>query len=109
MTLLPFGGGDPDRGPLVVDMIGPPSGDENGDVQEVLHGKSASRSRTSSVVSGGSFSSAAKIIAPVCGHRIRPGGLEDGVIGILARRHKYSETLMPSRWRGIGSRGLRHG
>ena len=57
--------GQPPRGALVCDMVGPTPGHKNVDVQEVVHGKSASRPRTASVVSGGRDSAPAKIFAPV--------------------------------------------
>ena len=47
--------------------------DEDIDIQEEFHGKSERSSGTDSVVSGGWFSGAAKIIAPVCGQRTRRG------------------------------------
>ena len=76
-------------------VIGPPPRDEDIDIEEVLHGKSERSSRTDSVVSGGWSSGAAKIIAPVCRQRTRRGfrGLW---VGRLARRRRYSETLIPS-------------
>jgi hypothetical protein len=40
-------------GPLMIDVIGPAPGDQDVDVQQVIHGKSDSRSRTASVVRGG--------------------------------------------------------
>lgn len=60
------------------DLVGPPPRDEDVDIQEALHGKSESSSRTASVVSGGWPTGAAKIIAPVCGHvtSVRLSGLE---------------------------------
>ena len=57
----------------MIDVIGPTPGDEDIDIQEEFHGKSERSSRTDSVVSGGWFSGAAKIIAPVCGQRTRRG------------------------------------
>ena len=44
---------NPRRGPLMIDVIGPAPGDQDVDVQQVIHGKSDSSSRTASVVSGG--------------------------------------------------------
>ena len=44
---------NPRSGPLVIDVIGPAPGDQDVDVQQVIHGKSDSSSRTASVVSGG--------------------------------------------------------
>src|SRR5438552_18995457 len=79
----------------MLDVVRPTPGDENIDIREILHGKSERSSRTDSVVSGGWFSGGAKIIAPVCGQRTRRGA-RDGGIGVLARRRRYSETLMPS-------------
>src|SRR5712691_13175544 len=79
----------------MVDVIGPTPGDQDVDIQEVFHGKSDRSSRTDSVVSGGWFSGAAKIIAPVCGQRTFRGFLEAG-IETLARRRRYSETLIRS-------------
>ncbi len=55
--------------PFMLDMIGPTPGNQDIDIQQVFHGNSARSSRTDSVVRGGWFSGAAKIIAPVCGQR----------------------------------------
>ena len=63
------GGRDPCNCPLMLDVIGPTPCNQDIDIQEVFHGKSVRSSRTDSVVSGGWFSGAAKIIAPVCGQR----------------------------------------
>jgi hypothetical protein len=79
----------------MIHMIGPTPGDKHIHVEKVLHGKSASSSRTDSVVSGAWFSNAAKISAPVRGQRIRRGALLTGG-SALERRRKYSETLNPS-------------
>ena len=51
--LLSSGRTNPRNGPLVIDVIGPAPGDQHVDVQQVVHGKSVSSSRTASVVSGG--------------------------------------------------------
>ena len=79
----------------MVDVIGPTPGHEDADIQKECHGKSESSARTDSVVSGGWLSGAAKIIAPVCGQRTRRGLRETGSEA-LARRRRYSETLIPS-------------
>ena len=89
---LSFDRGNPGHGPLMLHMIGPTPGDENIDVQEIFHGKSERNSRTDSVVSGGWFSSAAKIIAPVCGQRTCRGFRGEAAT-LPARRRRYSETL----------------
>ena len=93
--LLFFGGGNPRHGTFVVDVIGPTPSNEDADIQKECHGKSESRARTDSVVSGGWLSGAAKIIAPVCGQRTRRGFRVAGSEA-LARRRRYSETLIPS-------------
>src|SRR5438552_5862482 len=79
----------------MLDVVRPTPGDENIDIREILHGKSERSSRTDSMVSGGWFSGAAKIIAPVCGQRTRRGFREAG-IETLARRRRYSERLIRS-------------
>src|SRR6266571_9565052 len=75
-------------------MIRPSRGDQHVYVQKNVHGKSDRISRTNSVVSGGWFSGAAKIIAPVRGQRIRRG-LRGAEIGALAFSRRYSDTLIP--------------
>src|SRR2546423_13572145 len=76
----------------MVDVIRPAPGDQNIDIQKKLYGKSERSSRTDSVVRGLWFSGAAKIIAPVCGHRTRRGFGERSAAP-PARRRRYSETL----------------
>ena len=63
-------------GPLMGDMTAPSPGEEDVHIQEVRHGKSASNSCTSSVVSGASPGGTAKTVAPVCGQRTTSDGLE---------------------------------
>jgi hypothetical protein len=56
---------------LMIRMIPPAPGDQNVDVEKVVHGaqgKSDSISRVESTVSGGKSSGASKIVAPVNGH-----------------------------------------
>jgi len=76
-------------------VIGPAPGDENADIQKIFHGKSASIPRTDSIVSGGWFAGAAKMIAPVRGQRICRG-LAEAAAAPPARRRRYSETLTRS-------------
>ena len=58
-------GGDPPRGSFVVHMIFPAPRDQHIDVEQVIHGKSASNSRVDATVSGGNFPAGSKIKAPV--------------------------------------------
>ena len=64
---------DPRRHLPVVQVVGPAPGNQDIDIEEKSHGKSAMMSRTVSRVSGGWPAIGAKTIAPVRGHRILPG------------------------------------
>lgn len=85
--------GDPRGSPRMLGMISPAPSHEQIHIEEVPHGKSASRPRTDSVVRGALSGAGAKIMAPVYWHGTRPilpGRSASG----CARLRRYSETDM---------------
>jgi hypothetical protein len=77
-------------------MVGPAPRQQHVYVEQVSHGKSASISRTDSVLSGGRSARGAKIIAPVYLHLIRAGA-GPAVLRPVERRRRYSERVIFSR------------
>ena len=59
---------DPVNGTGVVHVVAPAPSDEDVDIKQVIHGKSARIARVDSTVSAGKSSAAAKIVAPVTEH-----------------------------------------
>lgn len=77
----------------VIGVLFPPPGHQYVDIEQIFHGKSASISRTVSVVSGGAPAGEEKILAPVCSQRSRRTGL-GGFLSFRARLRTYSERVI---------------
>lgn len=64
-------------------------------IEKIVHGNSASSSRTEAVVRGANSGRAENTRAPVCSQRTRRGALPEELVPV-ARRRRYSETVRPS-------------
>jgi hypothetical protein len=84
---------NPSSNALMTGMFFPPPGHQQVDIEQIFHGKSASISRTVSVVSGRAPAGEENIITPVCSQRSRRTRL--GVLPpFRARLRTYSERVI---------------